>query len=127
MSGGSYNYAYGRVNDFAFELERNLEGQRLEDPDAMSPEARDARLRLVAHLKLVASAMHAIEWVDSCDYGPDDEIPAIRAVLGREARGCGGCGGRGVVETRGPAGPGNWEPPWVESPCETCSGSGVAP
>jgi hypothetical protein len=33
----------------------------------------------------VAAAMHAVEWVDSGDYGPGDEIPTIRAALGDRA------------------------------------------
>jgi hypothetical protein len=31
----------------------------------------------------VAAAAHAIEWVDSGDYSPDDEIPALKAALSR--------------------------------------------
>jgi uncharacterized small protein (DUF1192 family) len=36
-------------------------------------------------LKLVAKALHDIEWVDSGDYGPGDENKAIRACLGDAA------------------------------------------
>ena len=36
------------------------------------------------HLKLVAKALHDIEWVDSADYGPGDENEAIRACLSSE-------------------------------------------
>lgn len=61
MSGGSYNYAYQRVEDFAESLASS------------SPERAAFKKLLVK----VARAMHDIEWVDSCDMGRGDEIPAI--------------------------------------------------
>lgn len=68
MSGGSMNYLYCRLeNDASFSQH--------------TPERR----AFAAHLKLVAKALHDIEWVDSCDYGPGDENKAIRACLGRFA------------------------------------------
>jgi hypothetical protein len=73
MSGGSYDYAYIRIQDFAESL--RLNGTRL------SPEALTARQEFKAHLLLVAEAMRAIEWVDSGDYGAGEEIKAIRAAL----------------------------------------------
>lgn len=70
MSGGSYDYAFSRVESFAHELR-----------------ATDNPLRRAfrSHLLLVAKAMHDIEWVDSCDYGDGDENEAIRAALGSNA------------------------------------------
>jgi hypothetical protein len=65
MSGGSYDYVYGRIDDIEL---RNRET----DP------RRAAFQKL---LKLVARAMHDIEWVDSCDYGPGDDHQAIDAVF----------------------------------------------
>jgi hypothetical protein len=64
MSGGSYDYAYGRVAEMADRLEGN-------SPD--SPE----RMAFVAHLRKVAKAMRDIEWVDSSDKSPGDEMAAI--------------------------------------------------
>lgn len=73
MSGGSYNYAYQRVTDFADKLGIN---------ECMKGKDRDPRrLAFVAHLRLVAQAMQDIEWVDSCDYGPGDDRKAIDAVF----------------------------------------------
>jgi hypothetical protein len=68
MSGGSYDYACYKVGDFADSLERNAQGNPL-------------RIAFVAHVRLVAKAMHDIEWVDSGDYGTGDDEAAIRAVL----------------------------------------------
>lgn len=77
MSGGSYDYAYGRVNDFA---------TRLRELTASMPAGEAKRLRraFADHLVLVAEAMHDIEWVDSGDYGCGDEVEPLKKVLGRE-------------------------------------------
>ena len=64
MSGGSMDYLYSKVLHCAdFPLD--------------TPE----RIAFAAHLKLVAQALHDIEWVDSGDYGPGDENDAIQACL----------------------------------------------
>lgn len=76
MSGGSYNYAYSRVREFANDLEYQSEERDL------APEVRELRARFAAHLLLVAKAMHDIEWVDSADYGEGQEAEAIRKCLG---------------------------------------------
>lgn len=61
MSGGSYNYAYRHVEEFAESLNAN------------TPE----RKAFVSLLFNVAEAMHDIEWVDSGDYGKGDDTKAI--------------------------------------------------
>lgn len=67
MSGGSMNYLYSKVlHDSEFPLD--------------TPE----RIAFAEHLKLVAKALHDIEWVDSGDYGPGDESAAILACLNPE-------------------------------------------
>jgi hypothetical protein len=65
MSGGSYDYAYRHVDEMADEL-----SQRRHTP---------LRRAFAAHMKLVAKAMHAIEWEDSGD-GADD-VAAMKACL----------------------------------------------
>ena len=67
MSGGSWDYVYAKVDDAADIL-----------LDQMDP----LRKALGARLKLFARALHDIEWVDSCDKSPGDEVPAILAALG---------------------------------------------
>lgn len=64
MSGGSYDYLYCKVEEMA-------------DRIGNTPE----RQRFAKHLRRVAKAMHAIEWVDSCDWGKGDENAPIRAVF----------------------------------------------
>ena len=39
------------------------------------------RKAFAKHLKLVANALHDIEWVDSCDNSPGSESAAIRACI----------------------------------------------
>jgi hypothetical protein len=49
--------------------------------DASFPLDTVERRAFAAHLKLVAKALHDVEWVDSGDYGPGHESAAIRACL----------------------------------------------
>lgn len=48
MSGGIYDYAFSRVDDFAFEFKANTE----------------LRKEFKEHLLQVSEAMHDIEWLD---------------------------------------------------------------
>jgi hypothetical protein len=67
MSGGSWDYVFSKFDETA---ERLLRDGRLE---------RRALGRLVAK---IGRAMKAIEWVDSCDDSPGDEVSDIRSALG---------------------------------------------
>jgi hypothetical protein len=68
MSGGSYNYAYGSVEDLAEEIRPTT----------------PLRKAFKTHLRKVAQACHDIEWVDSYDCSPGHEDEAIRACLGKD-------------------------------------------
>lgn len=70
MSGGRYDYLYRQVRDMADQI-------ATDDPSARGLLREAFRL----HLELVADAMHAIEWVDSGDWGAGDEVKAIEACL----------------------------------------------
>ena len=99
MSGGRYYCAYHHISRLADDLEAELQ----RTPAEPSPRARvwsrerrawiegeeavavlrsvDAeRAWFVALLRAAAKAAHDVEWVDSGDYGPGDEVEAIRAV-----------------------------------------------
>lgn len=65
MSGGSYDYICFKIEEIEL---RNVD----KDP---------RRASFQKLLKLVGKAMHAIEWVDSCDWGPGDEYKAIDGVF----------------------------------------------
>lgn len=64
MSGGSMDYLYSKL-----------------EYDANFREDTPERRAFAKHLRLVAKALHDIEWVDSGDYGPGDDTDAIRACL----------------------------------------------
>lgn len=66
MSGGSYTYAYLRIEELASDI------QLRDNP-------RRAVLKKV--LRLVANACHDVEWADSGDYAQGDENNAIDALL----------------------------------------------
>jgi hypothetical protein len=78
MSGGSYEYAYEKVERFAEALER---GERFDGVTTDAPNCL-VRLGFAAHLRKVAAAMKAIEWEDSYDCSPPHAINAIHAVTG---------------------------------------------
>ena len=63
MSGGSMDYLYADVEEARFR----------ED----TPERKAFR----THLMKVAKALHDIEWVDSHDTSPGDEVEAIMACI----------------------------------------------
>lgn len=71
MSGGSYDYFYGRIAQFAESIENQDDDPR--------------RAAFARHLRLVAKAARHIEWVDSDDAAPGSEHAAIRAVIGPAA------------------------------------------
>ena len=68
MSGGSYDYAYAKVQEVA---------------DRLINQKDDLRRAFGEHLQLVAKAMHDVEWVDSGDFGQGGDVNAIQAVVAR--------------------------------------------
>lgn len=62
MSGGSYNHIYIQVEEVARQLLRHPETYRK---------------AFGRHLLNIASALHDVEWVDSSDMSPGDEMEAI--------------------------------------------------
>lgn len=103
MSGGAYDYAYSKINDLAYQIEdqddprqRSRYGSGSSEPQvycsvqkrwltgaeaqAIIDAVASERAWFVELLRLVSKAAHDIEWVDSSDYGPGDEVEAIRAI-----------------------------------------------
>lgn len=80
MSGGSLNYVSGHVEGAAETIDRRSR-QEADNADAR----RVLRLRraFARHLRLVAEALHAVEWSLSGDTGFGDDAPAIERVLGK--------------------------------------------
>lgn len=67
MSGGSLNYVYHQVEDAARDIAVR----------AQTPLHR----AFAAHMMKVSKALYDIEWLFSGDYGPGQEVEAIRAVV----------------------------------------------
>jgi len=72
MSGGSWNYVYSTFEEVG---------------DRLCASVQPERRALGRKVKLIATAIHDIEWVDSSDYSPGDEIPAIEKALGKNCKG----------------------------------------
>lgn len=71
MSGGSWNYLYSNIEDAAHRLMCD------ENP---------LRRALGKKLHPFAKALHDIEWTDSSDYGPDQDVESIKLALGEHWR-----------------------------------------
>lgn len=71
MSGGSYDYAYTHVNDFA---------DALREEGSCSAARPALRRAFREHLRMVADAMRAIEWNDSGD-GASRETELLEAIV----------------------------------------------
>ena len=78
MSGGSYDYVFEKINDFADALES---GKCFQGRETGCENNLD-RLGFAAHLRKVSDAMKAIEWVDSGDCSHPHDTEAIHAVTG---------------------------------------------
>ncbi len=70
MSGGSWDYIYGKFEEVADRLQ--------------SKNQTPLRRALGKHISKTAKAMHSIEWNDSGD-GDDDEEKNIKAALGKDS------------------------------------------
>lgn len=82
MSGGSFDYAYGRVQTFAMDLQSRLD----EHPDDYWEPAVTAELRRIADLAgYVGRLMFETEWLYSGDTGEDTFLLRV-AGIERERR-----------------------------------------
>lgn len=75
MSGGSFNYAYSRVNDFADDLLAKIDENWKPDRDGcisgMPPFVIDELTAMVSEARQLAARMRAAEWLYSHDIGPE--------------------------------------------------------
>jgi len=76
MSGGSLDYAYGHVQDAA----DSINGR-----SSSYPKQKAIYKAFAAHLRLIAKALHDVEWVFSADCGTGDDVASMRAVLSQGA------------------------------------------
>lgn len=71
MSGGSWDYAYRKIEDVAERLQQDPRPYHQAFGDVVSK---------------VAHVMHLIEWADSCDISKDDALAAIKEFLGEQGK-----------------------------------------
>jgi hypothetical protein len=76
MSGGSFDYAYSRVNTFAEELEQRIidrwkKNQWGETPNDYSDAVIDRLREIHIEAKRFAEVMREVEWLYSGDIGED--------------------------------------------------------
>lgn len=75
MSGGSYDYAYSKIEDLAREVRR-----RANDPN-YKRQGKALRQGFARLLDLVARAAYELEWADSGDTSWEQAEPHLRAVV----------------------------------------------
>lgn len=78
MSGGSWDYLSFKVSDASRALLEDKCSDRPWGELDLNEDQKQWRQRLGRHLALVADALHAIEWVDSCDSSYPDDVKAIQ-------------------------------------------------
>jgi hypothetical protein len=85
MSGGAFNYAYNRVDEFASELKLRLEQRNESDgygghPNQVNDEVFSALTRLQAMAEVMAKLMREAEWLYSGDTGDDSFLRRVREI-----------------------------------------------
>lgn len=80
MSGGSWDYVFGKFEDIA----QCLLDDRCWDSDKkleLDERQKEARHRLGVKIQAIGKALHAIEWVDSYDCSTPHDVNAIEEAL----------------------------------------------
>lgn len=77
MSGGSFDYAYNKVDTFVNELVSCIE----EDKQTLNPETIDRLKQVAAMSSLAAKLMKEAEWLYSGDTGEDTFCKRVEELL----------------------------------------------
>jgi hypothetical protein len=81
MSGGHFNsngYIYYRMQQFADELENDIENNDRADEYGFRPKTLEVLKRQVVAINKMAKVMRAIDYLYSSDYGEDTLLEVIR-------------------------------------------------
>jgi len=78
VSGGAYNYSGEQIRSVTYEIEAG--DWQIDSDYHRRSDLTALRRWLLAHMELVAVAVHAIEWIDSGDWSPGDEVDPIKRV-----------------------------------------------
>lgn len=79
MSGGSYDYFFLKLRDYAQEIQDKA--RDLHVASSLPYRNKMKRFKLAKLIHLISDAAHDIEWVDSGDFGYGDEIESIDRVF----------------------------------------------
>jgi hypothetical protein len=84
VSGGSWDYAYGRINDIvdALRNQTTTGGRKLE----LNDHQIEQRQKLSDLMEKVSAALRAIEWVDSFDSSYPRDTKAVEEVFASQGR-----------------------------------------
>jgi hypothetical protein len=85
MSGGSFNYAYSRVQDFSESLAEKIRNNNVPDEygdvSAYPVEVLAVLSSVQAQTEQIAGLMRAVEWLYSGDYGPETFLERVAELL----------------------------------------------
>lgn len=76
MSGGSFDYAYSRVNSFVEEL-----GEKVRNEQELKPETAYALGEIAGVASIVARLMRETEWFFSGDHGEESFMRLVQPLL----------------------------------------------
>lgn len=85
MSGGAFNYAYCRVNEFADDLRIRLDERDKVDeygytPNSLSDEVYDTMRKIERLARFMAEMMKEVEWLYSADTGEDTFMKYVKQI-----------------------------------------------
>jgi len=90
MSGGSYDYLYSKEPEDLLNRTGDLERMRdrligldhvaaAKAVEALRLTVVESRVRIGVAMERIAPVMKAVEWLDSCDSGPEEVERAVKA------------------------------------------------
>jgi hypothetical protein len=81
MSGGSFNFAYSRVQEFGETLAEKIRNNGVPDEygdlSGYPPEVLTVLSSIQAQAEQIAGLMKAVEWLYSGDYGPETFLERV--------------------------------------------------
>jgi len=86
MSGGSFNFAYSRVNEFVETLQERLDNieetnEYGEQPNKFSPEVIQMLREIEQTVRTTALVMKEVEWLYSGDTGEDTFVTNVYDIV----------------------------------------------
>ena len=82
MSGGSFDYAFHKVNDFIEQLKQEIKINNIQDSDGYARNFSDETINelqgICKSLTLMSSLMKDVEWLYSGDIGEDTFVRGLR-------------------------------------------------